>query len=317
MATNLIMQPAEVFSVVCSSPTAPVSGDPVRYGYLTGVALTDEGEGGNIATETSVDFSQGIWDLSCKGVDADGNSAIAVGDAIFYVDADTPKLSKKVAGYFFGIALETVGAGSTDTIHVLHMPAPGSGALATSGVTTTKIADAAVTAAKLTTTMQKGTIHIPITGLREVSSNAVQNLAAHGGILASDSTPTLARVNGATDKQLRVGWAASNVDELTAQFVYPPDLDDTATLTVNILAAMAGASDTPVMAIGYFEGVGDTNAGGNTAAITGTTVAKYSVTIAAADVGAYPQPVSISLVPAAHGTDICYLYGCWIEYTRK
>jgi hypothetical protein len=306
-----------VFSVACSSPAAPVTGDPVRYGYLTGVALTDKGEGGNAATETTVDFGQAIWDLSVKGVDDDGDSAVAVGNAIFYVDADTPKLSKKVSGYFFGIAMEAVGSGLTATIQVLHMPAPGAGALATSGVTTTKIADAAVTAGKLTTTMQKGFIPIPLTTLREVSSNAIQNLAAHGGILASDSTPTLARVNAATDKQLRVGWAASNVDELTAQFVYPPDLDDTAAVEVHILAAMAGATDTPVMAIGYFEGVGDTNAGGNTAAITGTSIAEYSVSVAHGDVGATPKVVSISLTPGTHGTDICYLYGVWIEYTRK
>ena len=36
--------------------------------------------------------------------------------------------------------------------------------------------------------------------MREIASDDTQNLAAHGGLLASDSAPNLARVNGATDK---------------------------------------------------------------------------------------------------------------------
>lgn len=318
MATNLVREPAMIFSVVCSSPTTPTTGAPVRYGYLTGVALTDEGEGGNIATETTVHFGQAVWDLSVKGVDDSGNSAVAVGDALFYVDADTPNLSKKVSGYFFGIALETVAEGGTDTINVLHMPAPGAGALASSGVTTTKIADAAVTAAKLTTTMQKGFIPLPLQSWREIASNDIPNTASVGGLLTSNTTPILARVNGATDKQLRLAWAASNSDEITfGGIAYPPDLDDAAAVTVHVLAAMAGATDTPVLAISFFEGVGDTNAGGNTAAVTGTAVAKYSVSVAHGDVGAHPKAVTVGITPGAHTTDALYVYAVWMEYTRK
>jgi hypothetical protein len=60
-----------------------------------------------------------------KAVNDSGNSAVAVGDEIFYVDADTPKLSKKSSGYKFGIALEAVTSGETATINVLHIPGPG------------------------------------------------------------------------------------------------------------------------------------------------------------------------------------------------
>ncbi|RJQ04826.1 MAG: DUF2190 family protein [Bacillota bacterium] len=121
MAKNKVFDDT-ILSVVCSDPAAPNSGDPVRVGSFTGVAITDEGDGGNAATNTSVDFGVGVWDLSVKGVDDGGNSAVAVGDAIYYVDADTPKLSKKSSGYFFGIALETVNAGATATINVLKLP---------------------------------------------------------------------------------------------------------------------------------------------------------------------------------------------------
>ena len=56
--------------------------------------------------------------LSFEGIDGSGNSAVAVGDAIYYTDGDTPKLSKKATGTYFGVALETVGSSSTDTIRV-------------------------------------------------------------------------------------------------------------------------------------------------------------------------------------------------------
>lgn len=327
MATNVKYDPGNILSVVCTNPTTPASGDPVRYGYLCGLALTDESDGGNASGYTSVHFGPFVADLSVKAVDDNGNSAVAVGDCIFYVDADTPKLSKKQSGYFFGFAMETIGSGSTDTILVQKLPTAGSGAIASGGVTTSKIADSAVTtgkldanavtAAKLTATMATGYIPLPLAQAREIATNEIINTAGDAGVLSSNTTPTLARVNGATDKQLRIGWASSNSDEIVWSVVSPPDLDDTAAVEVHLLAASGGATNSPVIAVSFFEGVGDTNAGGNTAAVTGTSVAEYTVSIAHGDIAASPQPWSIGLVPAAHTTDALYVYGAWIEYTRK
>lgn len=116
MAKNLVFDVGPL-SVVCSHPAAPNSGDPVRYGVFTGVALTDERTDGT----TSVDFRERVWDLSVKGINDGGNSAVVVGDALFYVDADTPPLSKKVSGYLFGFALEAVNSAATATINVLKV----------------------------------------------------------------------------------------------------------------------------------------------------------------------------------------------------
>ena len=117
MADNLVFAVGPL-SVVCTHPVLPNSGDPVRYGVFTGVALTDE----RTATgETSVDFRENVWDLSVKGIDTGGNSAVVVGDAIYYVDADTPVLSKKNTGYLFGFAMETVVSGATTTIEVMKV----------------------------------------------------------------------------------------------------------------------------------------------------------------------------------------------------
>lgn len=318
MATNIIMEPGYRQSVVVTNPTTPASGDPVRYGNLTGIAETAKGEGQNAATYTSVYFGPGVFDVSVAAVDGSGNSAVAVGDAIFYVDADTPKLSKKSSGYFFGFANEAITSGSTDTINVFHSPSPGAGSLAAGAVGTTQLATSGVTAAKLSSTLITGYIPLPLTAWRLIATNDVgASGSADGGTISLDTAPKLKRVNTSTDKQLRLEWAASSSIEITTQFAYPPDLDDTATLAVKFLAASAGATNSPTVAVGYFENVGDTNAGGNSGAVTGTSIAAYSVTIAASDVGAAPAVASISFTPAAHTTDALYIYATWIEYQRK
>lgn len=291
MATNRAYSNPSHLPLATTDPTTPASGDPVRVGPLTGVALTAKGDGGNAATDTSVDVGLNVYRLSVKGVDDAGNVAVAVGDQLFYVDADTPKLSKKGSGRYFGIALEAVTSGATTTIMVFHAPTAGPG-------------------------VQRGFIPIPLASFREIASNDTINTAGDAGVLSKNTTPIFERVNAATDKQLRINWAASNSDEIVASFPYPPDLDDAAPVVVHLLMRSGGATDTPTVAVSYFEGVGDTNAGGNTAALSAT-VADKTVVIAASDVGAYPNYASIGLVVGAHTTDAVFLYGAWIEYVKK
>lgn len=106
-------------ALACSHPATPSSGDPVRVGEMTGIALTDEGDGGNAATDTTVLLGGFVAAFSVKGVDGAGNSAVAVGDKLYYVDADTPPISKKNTGRFFGYAAEAVASGATGTIDVI------------------------------------------------------------------------------------------------------------------------------------------------------------------------------------------------------
>ena len=320
MATNIIKYD-QVFSLACTDPAAPNSGDPVRYGNLTGIALTDEGDGGNVAANTSVNVG---WFVANFTVDDTSGAGIAVGDAIFYDDTatGTPAVNlndDNANGYFFGFAMEAVGANATTEIEVYHTPSPGAGILGTGSVGTSQLAANAVTAAKLTATLRTGTIPLDITTMREIATNDTQNLAAHGGILASDSAPNLARVNGATDKALRVMWTAeADTDE--AQFApvaMPADLDASVDVTFHALMAMEDTNDTPTVDVQVFDGLGDTEMGGATGAVTGTAIAEYTVTIANANIGGPPTGFfNIVLIPAAHATDDMYLYAAWLEYTR-
>ena len=118
MAKNIKFVGSKRASLVCSDPTTPASGDPVVCGQIPGVALRDEYASGTpLAGQTTVGLDD-VAEFSVKGVDGSGNSAVAVGDIIYYVAADTPKLSKKATGVRFGYARAAVTSGSTGTIAV-------------------------------------------------------------------------------------------------------------------------------------------------------------------------------------------------------
>lgn len=311
MATNIIQEPGYKLSVVCTDPTTPSANDPVRYGELTGIALTDESDGGNATGYTSVNFGPCVVDVSVKGVDDSGNSAVAVGDTIYYVDADDPVLSKKASGYFFGYAMETISSGSTDTINVFHAPA-GSW---TGTVNTGDIAAGAVTAAKLATTLKTGFIPVSLATVRELTTGAFINASGNGGLLASDTTPILDTINGDTDGAWRLSWAASNNDAIGFQVPLPPDLDTDGNVEIHLRAYMAGSTDTPVISADSYFNEGDTKVEDDSAALS-STAAEKTITIAAADVPSGAQTLSVELTPGAHTTDIMYVTAIWVEYTR-
>ena len=114
MATNITREIGNQLAVTVSHPTTPSSDDPVRWGVKAGVALTDEDA---VTGKTTVKFD-GCATLSVKGVDGSGNSAVAEADALYYVDADTPPISKKTSGVLIGHAMGAVSSGATATIEV-------------------------------------------------------------------------------------------------------------------------------------------------------------------------------------------------------
>lgn len=202
MATNLIMKEGRCQEWAVAGKTA---GSPVIKGTMTGVCLTDTDASGNV----SVDL-EGVYDLSVKGIDDAGNSAVAVGDKIFYVVGDSPLLSKKASGYFFGFALETVGSGLTATINVLQIPGPGPGTadIIAGSVNTAALADEAVTVGKMAD-LTRGSI---LTG--QTASNRPAALAAKtsGQILVGDGTD-LVSVAVSGDATLAANGALTIADE--------------------------------------------------------------------------------------------------------
>lgn len=118
-------------------PSGVVSGDPVIKGQIAGVALINRDSAGNASVDTG-----GVYNLSVKGVNDAGNVAIAVGDPVYFLVGDTPKISAKNSGTLFGHALEAVNSGATTTIQVrLTSPrSSGTAGLQAASVTAAKLA---------------------------------------------------------------------------------------------------------------------------------------------------------------------------------
>jgi hypothetical protein len=108
-----------------------------------------------------------------------GDSAVAVGDQIFYTAVSTPKLDKAATGKPFGVALEAIGSGETATIQVrlngFYFP---DGAIGADG-----LADGAVTLAKLDA-IARGSVIVGGDGNAPTALDA----KASGQILVGDGT---------------------------------------------------------------------------------------------------------------------------------
>lgn len=126
MAINLVQDDGMILgNIAATHPAAPLTGAPVRFGALTGVALTDEAEGGNDAAKSTIDFGMRVWNLT---VDDNEGTGIAISDTIYYHDTGTGTGSVNLnnsstsADGIFGIALGAVSANATTAIDVLHLP---------------------------------------------------------------------------------------------------------------------------------------------------------------------------------------------------
>ena len=172
-----------------------------------------------------------------------------------------------------------------------------------------------IEAADLGSNLKTGRIDLPLATAREVVTNAIPNTAANGGLLASDTTPVLERVNGATDPQLRIKWAASNSDPITFSVLSPNDLDNSASVTVSLRGKMSGSTDTPTITVSVFEDVGGSEIGGATGALS-STIGNVTRTFTATATSASPKAWTITLTPGTQTTDAVELYGIQITYTR-
>jgi len=116
MAKNITYPGPEV-DLEVTVASGIVSGSPVMIGGLAGTAIVSRGE--ETTGKAVTKFSTHVADHNVEAVDADGNLAVAIGDAIYYDSTETIKLNlDNVNGVFYGYALEAITSGSDDTINV-------------------------------------------------------------------------------------------------------------------------------------------------------------------------------------------------------
>ncbi len=214
MPTNEVFRYAEILEgIACSSPALPAAGGPVRYGNLTGVALGAEGEGGNPALQCTVDFGLRVWDLSV--IDTVGGG-IATGDVLFLQDGAPATIDNLSTGYFFGFALETVGAGLTATIRVLHVPSPAAGALGAGTVGTNNLAANCLSAAAAGRGKMQDGFFDAATALAKFAADSITNAVLldavqNGAFVADAATRALFADDFVTEAKINDGELTGNV----------------------------------------------------------------------------------------------------------
>ncbi len=161
-------------------------------------------------------------------------------------------------------------------------------------------------------------IPLSLVNAREVTAGDPGNISVNGGILASDTTPILEAANGATNSELRINWASSNVDPIAISTALPPDINVAADLVFHFRATTGASTDTFKLTLESWFNEGDTKITDTSAANLSQngTYAEGTITIAASDIPAGAQTLTINLFPATHGSDTCLLNAaCWLEYT--
>lgn len=190
-ANNIVYEPATSISVATTSPVQPSSGDAVRYGYLTGVALTDYSSTDNTST---VDFGTFIAKLP---VTASG--AVSAGDALYFIDG-TGVTNLSTNGYYFGVAMAAVSSG-TKTISVYHTQSPGAMTLGTGTIGSTDLASSSVIEAKIGT----GAVTATKLGALAVETAAINTAAVTLGKISPNS------IDGTITKNVATGDAIGGI----------------------------------------------------------------------------------------------------------
>jgi len=168
----------------------------------------------------------------------------------------------------------------------------------------------------------KGIINIPM----PVITNAGVDLAAFSN--AADPLPGFC----VTAEGLGIRWNNHGTPTpVGTKVMVPPDADITANMTLHILAAKVGATvgDATKFTIEAFNNVvaalydADADFGGDTDAMTGDatskTVQHVTLTLALANLAAYPAAMELTIQPkdGTLDTDDVIMLSAWIEYQKK
>ncbi len=163
-----------------------------------------------------------------------------------------------------------------------------------------------------------GSLLLSLFDFREVTSGGdVGNIAANGGILASDTTPIL---RGDAAESQEIAWAAGNSDVIAGQLTLPADVDGTKPITIDLFVYTDNTGGGGIEAATFT--VETSWNGGAVVSDTATdstpavSIHKVTATVAAADIPDSPSFLTLMLTPGTHANDPVQLVGARINYSR-
>lgn len=161
----------------------------------------------------------------------------------------------------------------------------------------------------------RSVIPISLNDFRLATTGDVGNTVANGGLLSSDTAPTLSGA-GSTYGQ-RITWAASGVVEILTQRALPADFDGKEDVLIELDVSSGGTTNLASFSVLSSWDGGATVTDTATDPAASVTVHTVTARIAASDIPDAPARLSFALVPAAHGTDTMLLDAVRISYVAK
>ncbi len=161
----------------------------------------------------------------------------------------------------------------------------------------------------------RGVVELPLTSFLEATSGDVGNLTAHGGKLASDSTPALSGSGSTVAQQL--SWAAGNTDQIVYSCALPDDFDGRDDVIVELLVSSGTTDPATFTVASNWDGAASDVSDTVTDDAKSATAHRITARISAGDIPDSPAFVSVALTPAAHATDAIVLLGARLLYTQK
>jgi hypothetical protein len=156
---------------------------------------------------------------------------------------------------------------------------------------------------------------LPLLSFRDAPSGDPGNIAAIGGLLASDSTPALSGTGSTVSPQIL--WATGNVDPILMDVALGEDFDGRDDVTLELLVASGTTDPATFTVLTSWDGGANVTDTASDAGTLSATVHKITATIAAADIPDGASFVAVSLAPAAHGTNTIVLKGARLLYVPR
>jgi hypothetical protein len=239
----------------------------------------------------------------------------AVG-AVLY-GAAAGKVTDSAAGSAIGLAMEAC-TGGNDVVEMVPF-----NVLSTTAATVS-VADAGTFTTTETVEASLAEIYQHILTAQATIPVPLGAITMEDGTVLTKQATTVAGIAQLANKEqvLMIPIDCNAGETLGFTVPVPQDLDDTADITVHVLAGKGGDLDTLTLDCEVFPcAVGDTaNADiQDTAAAAITAAASELVFTCGAD-GVLEAPGTLSVILIVGGTndgDAIYIYGAWVEYTRK
>lgn len=159
------------------------------------------------------------------------------------------------------------------------------------------------------------TIPLSLFDFRLATTGDVGDTTANGGLFSSNTAPALSGTGSTVSQQLN--WATGSAVAILAQIALPEDFSDEDDVYVDLWVASGTTNAATIGVVTSWNGGTGVSDSADDAATLSATAHKITARIAAADIPAGAERVSLELTPPTHATDAIQLFAARIRYVPR